>query len=108
MLTPEGHVATWNTGAASIKGYSADEIIGEHFSRFYEPEAIARGWPEHELTLANLNGRFEDEGWRIRKDGTRFWASVVISPLFSPSKELQGYAKVTRDLTSRLKFRSEE
>jgi len=104
MLTPEGHVATWNRGAAAIKGYAAEEIIGQHFSRFYEPEAIARGWPDHELTLAKLNGRFEDEGWRLRKDGTRFWASVVISPLYSPAGELQGFAKVTRDLTARLKF----
>jgi len=104
MLTPEGHVATWNVGASAIKGYAAEDIIGQHFSRFYEPEAIARGWPDHELTLAKLNGRFEDEGWRLRKDGTRFWASVVISPLYSTAGELQGFAKVTRDLTARLKF----
>lgn len=101
MLTPDGRVATWNAGAQAIKGYSAAEIIGQHFTRFYEPEAIARGWPDHELKLAALQGRFEDEGWRLRRDGSRFWASVVITALHDPSGELRGFAKVTRDLTSR-------
>jgi PAS domain S-box-containing protein len=101
ILTPEGRVATWNAGAQAIKGYAAHEIIGEHFSRFYEAEAIARGWPEHELGIAKAEGRFEDEGWRVRKDGTKFWASVIITALFAPDGELRGFAKVTRDLTVR-------
>ena len=101
MLTPEGRIATWNAGAQAIKGYRADEIIGSHFSRFYDPELIARGWPEHELALAKAHGRFEDEGWRIRKDGSRFWASVVITALRDAQGRLRGFAKVTRDLTAR-------
>ena len=83
---PEGRVATWNAGAEAIKGYRAEDIIGQHFSRFYEREAIDRGWPEHELAMARATGRFEDEGWRIRKDGTRFWASVVITALRRPRR----------------------
>jgi PAS domain S-box-containing protein len=101
ILTPEGNVATWNAGAEAIKGYRADEIIGVHFSRFYEADAVARGWPQHELAMARSTGRFEDEGWRVRKDGTRFWASVVITALFDAGGELRGFAKVTRDLTAR-------
>ena len=101
MLTPEGCIATWNAGAQAIKGYTADEIIGSHFSRFYEPESIARGWPDHELALAKAHGRFEDEGWRVRKDGTRFWASVIITALRDTEGRLRGFAKVTRDLTAR-------
>jgi PAS domain S-box-containing protein len=101
ILTPEGRVATWNAGAQAIKGYAASEIIGESFSRFYEPDAIARGWPQHELALARSSGRFEDEGWRVRKDGSRFWASVVITALHAPDGQLRGFAKVTRDLTTR-------
>jgi PAS domain S-box-containing protein len=101
MLTPEGCIATWNAGARAIKGYEADEIIGSHFSRFYEPESVARGWPEHELALAKAHGRFEDEGWRLRKDGSRFWASVVITALRDGEGRLRGFAKVTRDLTAR-------
>jgi PAS domain S-box-containing protein len=104
LLTPEGRVASWNAGAAAIKGYRSDEIIGQHFSRFYEPESIVRGWPDHELTVAKAEGRFEDEGWRLRKDGTRFWASVVITALYDPTGELRGFAKVTRDLTARRNF----
>ncbi|GIK87982.1 MAG: hypothetical protein BroJett026_34630 [Betaproteobacteria bacterium] len=101
MLTPEGNVATWNAGAEAIKGYTAADIIGSHFSRFYEPDAVERGWPQHELAMARANGRFEDEGWRVRKDGSRFWASVVITALRDAGGELRGFAKVTRDLTSR-------
>ncbi|HEX4882664.1 MAG TPA: ATP-binding protein [Casimicrobiaceae bacterium] len=101
MLTPEGNVATWNAGAEAIKGYRAEEIIGRHFSRFYEADAVSRGWPQHELAMARSTGRFEDEGWRIRKDGTRFWASVVITALLDRDGSLRGFAKVTRDLTSR-------
>jgi PAS domain S-box-containing protein len=101
MLDPEGRVASWNPGAKRIKGYEADEIIGRHFSTFYTPEAIASGWPQHELVEAARVGRFEDEGWRLRKDGTRFWANVVISALRGADGTLRGYAKVTRDMTQR-------
>lgn len=101
MLEPSGHVASWNTGAQRIKGYEADEIIGRHFSEFYPPDAVERGWPQQELAEATRLGRFEDEGWRVRKDGTRFWANVIITPLRGPDGVLRGFAKVTRDLTQR-------
>jgi len=101
MLTPEGVIASWNSGAQLIKQYSAAEAIGRHFSMFYEPAAVESGWPEEELRRSLRDGRFEDEGWRVRKDGTRFWANVVISPLFDVSGALLGYSKVTRDLTER-------
>ena len=101
MLDPEGHVMSWNSGARRFKGYEAVEIIGRHFSVFYPPEATARGWPEEELRLARRDGRFEDEGWRVRKDGTRFWANVVITALHDAGGTLRGFAKVTRDLTAR-------
>jgi PAS domain S-box-containing protein len=104
MLTPEGRVASWNEGAQHIKGYTAREIVGEHISRFYEAEAIARRWPDHELEVARATGRFEDEGWRVRKDGTRFWANVVITALRDDAGELYGFAKVTRDLTARMQI----
>jgi PAS domain S-box-containing protein len=104
MLTPEGRVASWNEGAQHIKGYTAREIVGEHVSRFYEAEAIARRWPEHELEVARTTGRFEDEGWRMRKDGTRFWANVVITALHDDAGKLYGFAKVTRDLTARMQI----
>ena len=103
MLDPEGYIVSWNSGAAAIKGYRADEIIGKHFTRFYPQEALDRGLPEHELVVARESGRFEDEGWRIRKDGTRFWANVVITALRDSAGELMGFAKVTRDLTERRK-----
>ena len=101
MLTPEGRIASWNVGAQNIKGYAADEIIGRHFSVFYPPDAIARHWPDHELRMARMTGRFEDEGWRIRKDGSRFWANVVITALYDHKGELYGFGKLTRDLTTR-------
>lgn len=101
MLDPAGHVQTWNAGAQRFKGYEAHEIIGQHFSRFYPPEALARGLPEHELTVAAAEGSFEDEGWRVRKDGALFWANVVITALRAPDGALLGFAKVTRDLTQR-------
>ncbi|HYK24890.1 MAG TPA: PAS domain-containing protein, partial [Steroidobacteraceae bacterium] len=100
-LDARGYVRSWNTGARQIKGYDADEIIGSHFSRFYPPEAIASGWPDHELRVASMEGRFEDEGWRLRKDGTRFWANVVITALRDESGELKGFTKITRDLSER-------
>jgi PAS domain S-box-containing protein len=99
MLDPQGRVLTWNAGAERIKGYRAEEIIGRHFSTFYPPEA--GDFPAHELKVAAAEGRFEDEGWRVRKDGSRFWANVVITALYGPGKELLGFAKVTRDLTER-------
>jgi PAS domain S-box-containing protein len=101
MLDPQGRVATWNAGAERLKGYRADEIIGQHFSRFYPQEAVDRGWPDEELRRAAAEGRFEDEGWRVHKDGTTFWANVVITALRDRSGTLLGFAKVTRDLTER-------
>jgi PAS domain S-box-containing protein len=101
MLDPTGHVASWNSGAERIKLYRADEIIGQHFSKFYPQEALNRGWPEHELKVAVAEGRFEDEGWRVRKDGTQFWANVVITALKDDQGELIGFTKITRDLTVR-------
>src|SRR4051812_11903749 len=101
MLDADGYVATWNSGAERIKGYSADEIIGQHFSRFYVPEDRRAGKPEHVLDLVRQTGHFEEENWRIRKDGSRFWASVVITALKDDSGALVGFVKVTRDLTER-------
>ena len=108
MLDPKGNVATWNTGAERLKGYTADEIIGRHFSTFYpeddEEDKVAKC--DRELEIAAREGRFEDEGWRIRNDGTPFWANVVISPVRDKHRRLVGFSKVTRDLTERK--RSEE
>jgi formate hydrogenlyase transcriptional activator len=101
MLDPEGKVATWNSGAERIKGYSAEEIIGQHFSRFYPQDSVERGKPQHELEVAAVEGRSEDEGWRIRKDGSRFWANVVITALRGQDGQLLGFSKVTRDFTDR-------
>jgi PAS domain S-box-containing protein len=101
MLDPGGHIVSWNLGAQKNKGYEAAEIIGQHFSKFYPPEVAATGWPELELRNALRDGRFEDEGWRVRKDGSRFWASVVITALHDASGRHRGFAKVTRDLTER-------
>ena len=107
MLDPDGHIMSWNPGAQKLKGWRRDEIIGQHFSVFYPPEAIASGWPQEELRLAKARGRFEDEGWRLRKDGTRFWANVVITALYDTDGELAGYAKITRDLTERRQHEQE-
>ncbi len=104
MLDPDGFVASWNRGAESIKGYKASEIIGRHFSTFYPPEAIARRWPENELQIAREQGRFEEEGWRVRKDGTQFLANVTITSVYDGTGTLRGFAKVTRDLTTRQRF----
>jgi PAS domain S-box-containing protein len=101
MLDPTGRVASWNDGAERINGYTADEIIGRHFSTFYPIEDISSGKPQLELRVAAEVGRFEDEGWRLRKDGTRFWSNVIITALRAPNHELLGFAKVTRDLTER-------
>ena len=101
MLDPEGRVTTWNRGAELIKGYRAEEIVGKHFSRFYPPEDIEARKPDRELETATTTGRCEDEGWRVRKDGSRFWASVVITAVRDPHGKLRGFVKVTRDLTER-------
>jgi len=101
MLDPEGVVTSWNPGAQRFKGYVESEILGSHFSRFYVEEDRASGLPGRALEIAKLEGWFESEGWRVRKDGTRFWAHVVIDPIRAPSGELVGFAKVTRDLTER-------
>ncbi len=101
VLDPEGRVQTWNPGAQALKGYAREEIVGKHFSTFYLPEAVASGWPQRELTLALKEGRFADEGYRVRKDGTSFGASVIITPLISSDGTLTGFAKVTQDLTDR-------
>lgn len=101
MLDATGCVATWNTGAQAIKGYQAPEIIGQHFSRFYTPEDLAWNKPGYMLQNALTMGRFEDEGWRVRKDGSYFWANVVLTALHNSAGQLQGFAKVTRDITER-------
>jgi PAS domain S-box-containing protein len=101
MLDPEGRVVSWNSGAERIKGYKAQEIIGQSFSVFYPHEAIAKKWPEQGLAMAREHGRFEDEGLRVRKNGSTFWANVVVTPLYDAHGMLRGYAKVTRDLTDR-------
>ena len=101
MLDPRGHVASWNEGAERIKGYTAEEIIGRHFSIFYPQKDIKNGKPAWELKVAAREGRFEDEDWRIRKDGSLFWANVIITALRNPAGNLVGFAKVTRDLTER-------
>jgi PAS domain S-box-containing protein len=101
MLTPEGRVASWNAGAQRFKGYTADEIIGEHFSRFYTGEDKAVGLPHTALRMARETGKFEAEGWRVRKDGSRFWASVIIDPIWNDDTQLVGFAKITRDITQK-------
>jgi PAS domain S-box-containing protein len=101
MLDPSGRVTSWNPGAQRFKGYETEEILGEHFSRFYTPADQAAGVPALALATAQGEGRFEQEGWRVRKDGTRFWAHVVIDPIRTPDGELAGFAKITRDLTER-------
>lgn len=103
MLDPTGHVTSWNAGAERFKGYRAEEIIGQHFSNFYLPEDREACVPERALATALEAGRFEAEGWRQRKDGSRFWASVVIDPVYHENGELMGFAKITRDLTERRK-----
>jgi PAS domain S-box-containing protein len=101
MLDPTGHVSTWNAGAERFKQYRAEEIIGQHFSRFYPAADVSDGKPERELEVALQTGRYEEEGWRIRKDGSRFWASVVITALYDDFGQHHGFAKVTRDITDR-------
>src|SRR3954469_8453640 len=106
MLAPDGTINNWNAGAQAIKGYRADEIVGQHFSRFYTEEDRARGEPKRALETALREGKYENEAWRVRKDGTRFWASVLIDPIFDDKGVLTGFAKITRDITD--KKRAEE
>ncbi len=101
VLDRKGHIMSWNVGAERIKGYSANEIIGRHFSTFYTRDAVDSGWPDQELKAAVAEGRFEDEGWRVRKDGSRFWANVVITSLRDEHGKLLGFSKITRDLSER-------
>ena len=101
MLDPTGHIISWNAGAQRIKGWTEDEVIGQYFGIFYPEEDLARGKPEWELGVVRREGRFEDEGWRVRKDGSRLWANVVITALHDEDGTLRGFAKVTRDLTER-------
>jgi len=101
LLDRSGHIVSWNRGAEKLEGYCAAEIVGQHFSVLYPPEAIERRSPERELKMAQESGRLEDEGWRVRKDGSRFWANVVITALHDESGALRGFSKITRDLTER-------
>jgi PAS domain S-box-containing protein len=101
VLDPGGRIMTWNLGAQRLKGYAKEEIVGRHFSVFYPADAVASGWPAHELKVAAREGRFEDEGWRLRKDGSRFWANVVITALRDDNGKLLGFSKLTRDLSER-------
>jgi PAS domain S-box-containing protein len=107
MLDPDGHITNWNLGGERIKGYRSDEAIGQHFSIFYTPEDRAKGVPKRALATAAREGRYESESWRVRKDGTRFWAGVVIDRILDPNGKLIGFAKVTRDLTEK-KLAAEE
>ena len=101
LLDPAGHVTNWNSGAQRMKGYAAAEIVGQHFSRFYTDEDRAADVPMRALQTAAREGRFETEGWRVRKDGSRFWASVVIDAIRDEDGSLIGFGKVTRDITER-------
>jgi PAS domain S-box-containing protein len=99
MLDADGHIFSWNAGAQRLKGYTEQEVIGQHFSRFYTEEDRSDGLPARALRISAVEGKFEAEGWRVRKGGERFWAHVVIDPIFAPTGELLGYAKITRDVT---------
>jgi len=101
LLDPEGRVLSWNAGARQMKGYEAAEVIGRHFSMFYPSDLLDVDWPQRELDAARVQGRFEDEGWRLRKDGTRFWANIVLTRLIDADGALRGYSKITRDLSER-------
>jgi len=108
MLDKHGKIVSWNKGAERINGYLANEIIGQHISRFFPFDAIERNQPQRELAVAKSQGRYEDEGWRVRKDGTRFWANVVITPLYDQDGQFRGFAKVTRDMTGLKRIESLE
>ncbi len=107
MLDRDGYITNWNTGAATIKGYTEGEIVGQHFSRFYTDEDRANGEPQRALETALREGKYEKDAWRVRKDGTRFWASVLLDPIYDERGELAGFAKITRDITERRKAQEE-
>jgi len=107
MLDPSGHIVSWNSGAQRSQGYAAEEIIGQHFRVFYPPEVAERGHPEHELEVAIREGHYEEEGWRLRQDGSRFWANVLITAVFNEVGEHIGFAKVTRDTSERRQLEQE-
>src|SRR5256885_913542 len=107
MLDGAGRVVTWNAGAEAIKGYAAEDILGQHFSVFYPPEDVARGMPQAHLDVAVREGRVEDEGWRLRKDGSRFWADAIITVIRDAAGVLIGFGKVTRDFTLRRRMEDE-
>src|SRR5690348_9924890 len=102
MLDPQGNIVSWNNGAERIKGYKGSEILGQHFSVLYTPEERENGAPEKALRAAARDGRFEAQGWRVRKDGSRFWADVVLTALHDPQSRLVAFLKITRDLTDDL------
>src|SRR5438045_520314 len=97
VLDPKGHIATWNLGARRIKGYTREEIVGRHYSNFFTPEDVEAGKPWEALAQARRDGHYETEGWRVRKDGSRFWARVLLTPVYDDAGKLRGYAKVTQD-----------
>src|ERR1035438_4736479 len=101
MLDSQGRITTWNQGGRRLKGYESDEVVGRHFSLFYTPEDVAAGKPARELEAAQSEGKYEEEGERVRKDGSRFWASVLITPLRDEQGRLRGFSKVIRDITER-------
>ena len=103
MLDVTGIITTWNAGAQKITGYHAEEVIGRHFSLFYDEESLAARKPQIELERATADGRFEEEGWRVRKDGTRFYVNVVLSAIYNGRKEVVGFSKVTRDITDKIR-----
>jgi PAS domain S-box-containing protein len=103
MIDINGVIRSWNQGAQRLKGYAASEVVGRHFSMFYPQELVEKQWPQHELDEASRTGRFEDEGWRVRKDGTRFWANIILTRLLDPQGGIRGFSKITRDLTERRK-----
>jgi PAS domain S-box-containing protein len=107
MLDPEGIVRTWNPGAERIKGYRAEEIIGQHFACFYTPEDVSAGVPQDALARSGRSGRYEAEGWRVRKNGERFWAKTVLTALYGEGQRLRGFCKVTQDLTERMRLEQE-
>src|SRR4051812_8482742 len=102
MLDPDGFITTWNSGAERIKGYKAVEIIGQHFSRFFTPADRAAGFPAKIMAQARATGRYEAEGWRLRKDGVRFWANAILQPVRDERGVMIGFAKITRDMTERV------
>ena len=101
MLDPNGYITTWNIGAERINGYQAKEIIGKHFSIFYTPEAVKKDHPGYELKMAREHGRYEEEGWRVKQDGSLLWVNIIITPIYDANKNLLGFGKITRDLTER-------